>query len=303
MLLQWLYNWNAKYHILLFFIPSHFNFFSGRTGGSYDERRFLDERYSRDNVYARNAFHRDILDRDNYPPPPPSVGIWTQSRRRSYEDEFPIDRESRRHDKQYINSYHEMDTFHDPEIDTFQEFDRFRDGYRNVENYRDHGFEKPSRFVGHERDDYAYDDYEYRTRATHQNREDSRERDYDRHSYDSDYDRGSRRDTNWRRRESRDRERDKRCLSRERDVSPYRRHERSRSRGREDHSRSRSPRRIHGRSHREDSFDDGRHERRRDREEKRQREHYSVVCSLVLLLTNCITVSVLSYTTKCAVHL
>ncbi|XP_015880130.3 SUPPRESSOR OF ABI3-5 isoform X1 [Ziziphus jujuba] len=255
-----------------------------RAGGSYDERRFLDERYSRDNVYPRNAFHHDILDRDNYPPPPP-VGIWTQSRRRSYEEEFPIDRDSRRLEKQYINAYHEMDTFHDPEIDTFQGFDKFRDGYRNLDNYRDHGFDKPARFGGRDRDDYAYDDYDYRSRVTHQNREDSRERDYDRHSYDSDYDRGSRRDGSWRRRGSRDRDRDKRCLSRERDQSPYRRHERSRSRGREDHPRSRSPRgRSHGRSHREDSFDDGRHERRRDREEKRQREHYSVAPSATVVV-------------------
>ncbi|KAF4351911.1 hypothetical protein G4B88_029559, partial [Cannabis sativa] len=79
--------------------------------------------------------------------------------------------------------------------------------------------------------------------------------------------RGGRKDGNWRRRESRDRERDQspyKRHDRERDHSPCRRHERSRSRGRDDngHTRSRSPRgRSHGRSHREDSSDDARHER------------------------------------------
>ncbi|KAK9270073.1 hypothetical protein L1049_025647 [Liquidambar formosana] len=261
-----------------------------RVGGSYDDRRFIDDRFSRDNIYPRNAFHRDILERDNYPPPPPAVGIWPQTRRRSYEEEYSLERESRRHEKPYLemDTYREADKYH--EIDTFQEFDKFRDGYRSADNYRDHGFERPARFGGRDRDDYALDEYDYRPRISHQGREDSRERDYDygRHSYDSDYDRGSRRDGNWRRRESRDRERDKRCLSRERDPSPHRRHERSRSRGRDDRPRSRSPRgRSHGRSHREDSYDDGRHERtekRRDREDKRQHEHYSVAPSATVVV-------------------
>ncbi|KAL5745298.1 hypothetical protein ACOSP7_026444 [Xanthoceras sorbifolium] len=263
-----------------------------RVGNSYDERRFLDERSSRDNIYPRNAFHRE-----NYPLPPGS-SLWPESRRRNYEDEYPLDRESRRHEKPYIASYHEMDTFHDG-IDSFREIDKFRDGYRNMESYRDHGFDRPPRFGGRDRDDY--DDYDYRSRISHQNREDSRERDYDcgRPSYDSDYDRGSRRDSSWRQHGSRDRERDKRDLSRERDQSPHRRHERSRSRsqsqsqsqsqsrsrshGRDDRPRSRSPRgRSHGRTHREDSYDENRYERtekRRDREERRQREQFSVAPS------------------------
>ena len=258
----------------------------GRIGGSYDERRFVDERYSRDNLYSRNSFHHDILDRENYPPPPPPVGIWPHSRRRSFEEEFPIDRESRRYEKQYVDPYHEVDTYHDPEPDSFQDFDKFRDGYQNADNFRDRGFEKSARLGGRDRDDYAHDNYDGRSRVSHQSREDSRERDYDygRSSYDSDYDRGNKRDGNWRSRSSRDRERDLspyRRHDRERDQSPYRRHERSRSRARDDHSRSRSPRgRSYGRSHREDSFDDARHERsekRRDREEKRHREYYSVV--------------------------
>ncbi|XP_049376952.1 SUPPRESSOR OF ABI3-5 isoform X9 [Solanum stenotomum] len=125
----------------------------------------------------------------------------------------------------------------------------------------------------------------------HPNREDSRERDYEysRYSYDSDYERGSRRDGNWRRRESHERERDKES-SRERDPSPYRRHEhsRSRSRGHDDRLRSRSPRsRSHSHSHREDSYDDGRYdrsERRRDRDDKRYHENYSVAPSATVVV-------------------
>ncbi|XP_027347440.1 SUPPRESSOR OF ABI3-5 isoform X2 [Abrus precatorius] len=283
-----------------------------RVGGSYDERRFIDERYPRDAVYQRNNFHRDILDREAYLPPGPPVGHWSQSKRRGYDEDYPLDRESRRFQRPYHESYNQMDGFRDREIDTYPEYDKFRDGYSSIENYSDRGYDKPARFVGHDRDDYAYDDYGYKSRASHHRREDSHERDYDhgRHSYDSDYERGSRRDSNWRRRESRDRERDKRCLSRERDLSPHRRHERShshsrsrsrsrshshshsrsrsQSRGYDDHSRSRSPRgRSHGRSYREDSYADGRYdksERRRDRDDKRQREHYSVAPSATVVV-------------------
>ncbi|KAL1066348.1 hypothetical protein V6Z11_D12G056400 [Gossypium hirsutum] len=178
-----------------------------------------------------------------------------------------------------------MDTFRDHEITSFQDFDKFRDGYRGVDSFRDHEFNRPSRFGGRERDDNSYDDYDYRPRVSHQSRDNSRERDYEygRHSYDSDYERSSRRDGNWRRR-------DRDLLSRERDQSPHRRHERSRSRshGRDDCPRSRSPRsRSHGRSHREDSYDDGRNdktEKRRDREEKYQREHYSVAPSATVVV-------------------
>ncbi|MBA0562350.1 hypothetical protein Golob_007403, partial [Gossypium lobatum] len=257
-----------------------------RVGGSYDERRYLDERYSRDNVYPRSNYHRDFLERDNQPPPPAaSAGIWSQSRRTTYEEEYPHNRDSRRHQKPYADSYSDMDTFRDHEITSFQDFDKFQDGYRGVDSFRDHEFDRPSRFGGRERDDNSYDDYDYRPRVSHQSRDNSRERDYEygRHSYDSDYERSSRRDGNWRRR---DRDR----LSRERDQSPHRRHERSRSRshGRDDRPRSRSPRsRSHGRSHREDSYDDGRNdktEKRRDREEKYQREHYSVAPSATVVV-------------------
>ncbi|XP_015583178.1 SUPPRESSOR OF ABI3-5 isoform X2 [Ricinus communis] len=259
-----------------------------RVGGSYDERRFHDERYARDNVYPRNAFPRDAIERESYPPPP-AIGLWPQSRR-SYEEEYTLDRDSRRHEKPYMDSYHDLDAFRDREIDSYEELDKFRDGYRNMDNYRDQGFDRPVRFGGRDRDDYPYDDYDYRPRVSSQSREVSSDRDYEygRQSYDSDYERGSRRDGSWRRRDSRERERDKRDLSRERDQSPRRRHERSRSRGRDDCPRSRSPRgRSHGRSQREDSYDDGRYdrsERRRDRDEKRQRGSYTVAPSATVVV-------------------
>ncbi|XP_051144506.1 SUPPRESSOR OF ABI3-5 isoform X2 [Andrographis paniculata] len=220
-----------------------------RDGGSYDDRRFIDERFSRENVYPRGAFHRDVLESDNYPPPPLSVGMWPQTRRRGYEEE-----------------YYERD------------------------------YRRPARYGGRDHDDYGYDDYDYKSRGTQQSRGDSRDKDYDygRSSYDSDYDRGSRRDGNWRRRESRDREWDRRGVSREMDESPYRRHEhspsrsRSRSHGRDDRLKSRSPRgRSLSRSHREDSYDDSRYDRsdrRRDRDDRRYHDHYSVAPSATVVV-------------------
>ncbi|GAB4857752.1 hypothetical protein Ancab_015660 [Ancistrocladus abbreviatus] len=257
-----------------------------RVGGSYDDRRFIDERFPRDGAYPRSGFHRDIVERDNYAAPP-SVGLWSQTRRRGYEEEYSLEREPRRHDKPYLDPYHEMDNFRDAnryqQMDAYQDVDNFRDGYHGNDSCREHGLDRAGRFGVRDRD--GFDDYEHRHR-----RDDSRERDYDygRHSYDSDYDK-SRRDDSWRRRDSRDRERDRRGLSRERDHSPHRRHERSRSRshGRDDRSRtSRSPR---GRSHsryREDSYDDDRHDRgdrRRDRDEKRN-DHYSVSPSATVVV-------------------
>lgn len=277
-----------------------------RVGGSYDERRFVDERYSRDNIYQRGAFNRDAVDREAYPPSGPAVGHWSESKRRGYDEDYLLDKESRRLQRPYYDSYQQIDAFRDRDVDMYPEFDKFQDGYAGIDNYDDREYDKLGRFRGHDRDDYAYDDYGHRSRASHHYREDSHDRDIDhgRHSHDSDYGRG-RRDSNWRRRGSRDREHDRRHPSRERDLSPHKRHEqswsrsrspsrsrsrshshphsrsRSQSHGYDDHSRSRSPRgRSHGRSYREDNYADYRYDRsekRRDREEKR-RDHYSVVC-------------------------
>ncbi|GMJ01355.1 suppressor of abi3-5 [Hibiscus trionum] len=258
-----------------------------RVHGSFDERRFLDERYSRDNVYPRSAYRRDFPERGNYPPRA-APGVWSQSGGRSYEEEYPRDRDSRCHGKLYVDSYGDMDTFRDHEITSFQDFDKFQDGSCGVDNFRDHEFDRPSRCGGRDKEDYSYDDYDYRPRISHQSRDNSRERSYEysRRSYDSDHERGNHRDGNWRKRESRDRDR----FSRERDQSPIKRHERSRSRSRSrgyDRSRSRSPRVWNRRSHREDSYDDGRNEkteRQRDREEKYHLEHYSVAPTATLVV-------------------
>jgi len=98
----------------LWFLAGSFSFCPflyviGRVGGSYDDRRFADDRFTRDNAYPRGAFHRDV-ERDNYGGAPPA-GLWPQARRRGYEDEYPLEREPRRHDKLYLESYHEMDNF------------------------------------------------------------------------------------------------------------------------------------------------------------------------------------------------
>ncbi|KAK9121550.1 hypothetical protein Syun_019167 [Stephania yunnanensis] len=270
-----------------------------RVGGSYSGRRYFDEGVSRGNIYTRGAFHQELLDRDTYPPPS-TVSAWGQPRRRGPDVDYALTRESRRHEKPYVDAFHDMDGFRGGEkyrdADNFQEGDKFRDDYHTTDSYRDvdaynsHGFDRSTRLGGRDRNEFSVDEYDYRHRLSHQNRESSREKDYDygRSSYDSDYDKGSRRDGGWRRRDSRDRDRDKRDLSRERDQTSHRRHERSSSYGHEDRVRSRSPRgRSHGRSHREDSYDDGRYDRddkRRDHDEKRSQEYSSVAPSATVLV-------------------
>ncbi|CAE6076232.1 unnamed protein product [Arabidopsis arenosa] len=249
---------------------------NNRFGASYDER-YPDERLMRDDVY-------------NYPPGHNTLGALPQSRRRNYEENYP--REHRRQEKPYIDSNYAADYYHDSEAGS-------HNGY-----YRDHEHERSSRYDG--RDDYSCNDNNYRSRNYQHSRDDGREKDYDysRRSYDSDYERGSVRDgsrksrdpqdreRNSRDREwdSRDREWDKRCFSRERDESPHKRYEKSRSRstGRGEFSRSRSPRgRSHGRSYREDSYE-GDHwnesERRREYEDRHDQEHFSATPSATVVV-------------------
>uniref|UniRef100_A0A7N1A5P5 Uncharacterized protein n=1 Tax=Kalanchoe fedtschenkoi TaxID=63787 RepID=A0A7N1A5P5_KALFE len=260
-----------------------------RASGSYDERRFPDDRFPRDNMYKRGAFQRNMPERDNYTSHPPATGLWSQSKRKSYEEDYPVEREARHYEKPYIDPYNEMDAYRGDGAyrDSYQDLDRFHDDY-NVDTYRDHGHERASRFGSRDHDDYMLDEHDYRPRDSHHSRESSRDRDYEysRRSYDSDYDRGSRRDSNWRRHGSYERESDKRSLSRDRD-SP-RKYERSRSRGHDDRHRSRSPRsRSRGHSYREDSYDDDRYERserRREREDKYYDDHYSVAPSATLVV-------------------
>ncbi|MQL96459.1 hypothetical protein Taro_029140 [Colocasia esculenta] len=252
-----------------------------RVGGSYSGRRFLDEGFSRDPIYPRSGFPRETLDRDGYPAPPHVSELWHQERR-SFDGDYGLIRDSRRH----VDSYHEMDTFRDGE--RYNEGYRNGDDYRDLDSYRGYGFDRSARLGGRNHDEFANDNYEYRNRISHQSRENSREResDFSRYSYDSDYERGKR-DSSWRRRDSRDRDdRD----SRERESSPRRRRESSRSRGHDDRSRSRSPRgRSHGRSHREDSYEDNRssrsdRKRERDRDERRHNDSSLVAPSATVVV-------------------
>ena len=66
----------------------------GRAGGPYGTRRYVDEGFSREPVYSRNGFSRDVLERDVYPPPS-ATGMWSQHRRRNFDEEYPFMRESR----------------------------------------------------------------------------------------------------------------------------------------------------------------------------------------------------------------
>lgn len=77
-------------------------------GSAYNDRRYIDERFPRDNTYSRGTFH----ERDNYAVAAP-VGLWSQERRRGYEEEYPLEREPRRHDKSFLEPYREIDTYRD----------------------------------------------------------------------------------------------------------------------------------------------------------------------------------------------
>ncbi|KAJ8752225.1 hypothetical protein K2173_003833 [Erythroxylum novogranatense] len=255
-----------------------------RVGDLYDERRFSDQRYSRENFYPKNNFHRDIVEREYYPSSP--AAVWSRSRQRSYEEEYPAHRESRRHERPYVDSCNDLDAFRDCETDSLQK----RDGYRNNDNSHSSGLGRPSRFGERDCEDYGYNDYDYKRRSSCQSREASRERacDYGRYSYDSDHDKGSRRGDNWKRHGSRDRGHDSRGLSRERVQSSQRQYERSQSRGHDDRLRSRSPR---GRSHSQNqcaySYDDSHQERSekcRDHEERHLRGSYSVAPSATVVV-------------------
>lgn len=256
---------------------------SYRFGVSYDEG-YPDERLMPDDVY-------------NYPPGHKTLGALPHSRRQNYDENYP--RELRRQEKPYIDSNYAADYYHDSEV-----------GSHN--GYRDHEHERSSRYDG--REDSSCRDYNYRSRNYHHNREDSRDKDYDyaRRSYDSDYERGSVRDGNRKSRDPQDRERDsrdrgwdsrdrdwdwdKRCFSRERDESPHKRYEKSRSRstGRGEFSRSRSPRgRSHGRSYRENSYE-GDHwhesERRREYEDRHDQDHF---CAVYIILPSLVYIILL----------
>eukprot|EP00252_Welwitschia_mirabilis_P000364 TRINITY_DN1038_c0_g1_i4.p1 TRINITY_DN1038_c0_g1~~TRINITY_DN1038_c0_g1_i4.p1 ORF type:complete len:1007 (+),score=258.07 TRINITY_DN1038_c0_g1_i4:326-3346(+) len=241
---------------------------SNYRAGFYGGRRYLDEGFSREPVYARGSLHRDLLDREIYPPgPPPVHGLWSSEiRRRNIQDDITFLREIQRQQKaSYLDSYCEPNRYRDlPNI-------------RGLDNL--HGPERGGHFIGRERKSFEADDY-YRHRANSSNREGVRDRDND-----SDNNKGKR-ESNLRKR---DKEKEKKTRSRDKVSTPEkRRHERSRSRGRDDHAKSHSPhRRITGHGQREGSQDDGFHEarsdRRRDHDEK-HKECTSVLPSATLVV-------------------
>ncbi|KAG6494235.1 hypothetical protein ZIOFF_049254 [Zingiber officinale] len=249
-----------------------------RFSGSYGGRRFLADGFPRGSGYPRNSFRNDMHERDIYLPPH-APGVWSHPRR-NFDGEYALVRDSSKN----VEPYHEMDSFGDPasyrEADSFHDVDKFHDRYRSMErysdedSYHDYGYDRHGRLADRDREEVC-SDYEIRHHSSHRSREGSRDRgfDHDRYNYDSDHER-SKREGSWRRHGSHDRDHEKRGFGREKDQSPYRQRERSHSRGRDDQSRSRSPRSKSRRSHREESYDDGWYERndRRwdyDRDEKR----------------------------------
>ncbi|CAL5060086.1 unnamed protein product [Urochloa decumbens] len=259
-----------------------------RADGSYNgSRRPVDEGFSRDS-YGRDAFYQDVHDRNMYPPPAPVGAMWSQPRR-NHDEEYAAARDHRRHDTDYRNDgkHHEFDSY--------RGVDKLRGNYHAADNYyesgshRDFGVDRSKRIGSRERAEF-HGEFEDRYRSSHQSREDSYERDreYGRHSYDSDYERG-RRESSWRRRDSCEGEHERRDLSRERDGSPYMRHSRSRSHGRDDRSRSRSrsrsPRaRSHGRNQRDGFYDDNRFDRRREYDWDERRRGDSVAPSATVVV-------------------
>ncbi|RZC70794.1 hypothetical protein C5167_034045 [Papaver somniferum] len=219
-------------------------------GGTYKRKRFTEEEFPREATSPSYASYLETLMRDSAPPP--AVGTWPQPRRKGFDEESSLARDSRQHDKPYV--------------------DKFQDSYHGTDSYYNHGGgkrddswkrrdsrERDKKSLSRERYQSDYDrggkrDYSWK-------RCDSGGRDkksLSRERYQSDYDRGGKRDDSWKRRDSR--ERDKKSLSRERDQSPRRRCRHSCSRGDDDRQRSKSPQGYsHRRSYLEDSYDVGQH--------------------------------------------
>ncbi|KAG0457438.1 hypothetical protein HPP92_022595 [Vanilla planifolia] len=246
-----------------------------RAGGSFGSRRVSNERFPRDSMYPQNAYQGEMFENELYSSAPAS-SLWPHSRRRHFDDEYSYNRVSRRP----TGPFHGLDNFSDPkkyhEIDSFHDIDRFHDRYQHAESYHDvdgyddYALERHARSGTRARVDDG-DNYDLRHRGSRESRETSREREYSigRYNYESDHDKG-RKEGSWRRRDSREYDREKKGLIWERDQSPYGKHfDHSRSVGRDDRSRSRSPRgrtRSHS-GYREDNYDDDcydRHEKRQD---------------------------------------
>ncbi|KAI3977878.1 hypothetical protein MKX01_036718 [Papaver californicum] len=244
----------------------------------YDRGGKRDDSWKRHDSRERDkkSLSLEILMRDSAPPP--AVGTWPQPRRKGFDEESALARDSRQHDNPYGDSLHELDRLQEPkkyrEIDNFQVVDKYQDSYHGIDRYYDHGYDGPGRLSGCTRADFPPDDFDYRHHISL-----TTEVSHERSCYDSDHDRGGKRYDSWKRHDSR--ERDKKSLSRERDQSPQRRRQHSCSRGNDDHQRSRSPRGCsHRRSYLKERYEESRHGssgRQMNQDDRRSQDHSSVV--------------------------
>ncbi|XP_026459939.1 SUPPRESSOR OF ABI3-5-like [Papaver somniferum] len=172
-------------------------------GGTYKRKRFTEEEFPREATSPSYASYLETLMRDSAPPP--AVGTCPQPRRKGFDEEPALARDSSQHDKPYV--------------------DKLQDSYHGTDSCYDHGYDGTERLSGCNRADFPPDDSDYDRggkRDDSWKRCDSRERDkksLSRERDQSDYDRGDKRDDSWKRRDSR--ERDKKSLSRERDQPDY----------------------------------------------------------------------------------
>ncbi|KAI3840696.1 hypothetical protein MKW92_012684 [Papaver armeniacum] len=196
-------------------------------GGTYKRKRFTEVEFPREATSPSYASYLETLMRDSAPPP--AVSTCPQPRRKGFDEESALARDSSQHDKPYGDSFHELDRLQEAkkyhEIDNSQVVDKFQDSYHGTDSCYDHGYDGPERLSGCNRADFPPDDSDYDRggkRDDSWKRRDSRERDkksLSRERDQSDYDRGDKRDDSWKRRDSR--ERDKKSLSRERDQPDY----------------------------------------------------------------------------------
>ncbi|KAI3873133.1 hypothetical protein MKX03_031509 [Papaver bracteatum] len=183
-------------------------------GGTCKRRRFTEGEFSRGATSPSYASYLETLMQDSAPQP--AVGTWPQPRRKRFDEESALARDSRQHDKPYGYSFHELDRLQEPKkyhnIDNSQVVDKYQDSYHGTGSYHNHGHNGPERLSGCSHAYCPPDGFAYRPCISV-----TKEVSHDQSCYDSDYDRAGKRDDSWKRRDSR--KRDKKSLSRERDQS------------------------------------------------------------------------------------
>ncbi|XP_026403613.1 uncharacterized protein LOC113298934 isoform X3 [Papaver somniferum] len=116
-----------------------------QNGGTYNRKRFPEEGFPREATSPSYASYLETLMRDSGPPP--AVGTWPQPRRKGFDEESALARDSRQHDKPYGDSFRELDRLQEPkkycEIDNFQVVDKYPDSYRGFDSYYNHGHDGP----------------------------------------------------------------------------------------------------------------------------------------------------------------